>query len=705
MEINELLESNPNPSKYVLKELIRNSKNLNVDKWDSGGTSLIAYFDNELLEYALQHGADPNIHFNYGQPLIYDNIPEDDRFMLLVKYGANITNIIYNFGTSKYDFSGLKRLKMIDYNLYIEYILKNCLNDDKIYNVINFEILDDDVNVLKLINISINVDFSKLTSIERKINSFEVLEFLYQNGYNGLFENKSLVYKIIESQNQIQNDFLADLFIKEKIPFDTFLISENFYFSYLFDKIFLMISEFEMANYIFEILLINNLEDNIEKLLKCFSSYSEEKLTEICLILLQLKGAIGVFFIERMLQTFPYINIYKYNDIGINIKDYSLLFNLKEILEIIEEKELIEYRRIREQSKIISQNNKIINNHYQRQIKEVYDPISLEYYTIKEFLMGDKNFILKYSNKMYGFNVDSINENIIVCEWHDTYNNTLKYGAKYYNLDKIGISSGLVNKEDFDNIICKSLDIKIISICRTNKKCNGIFQYYLKNIYETYFDIVEKYGFDIELQNGLTSYTKYWDVYIHKYLRYQEEDRDRFLLNDEDFIHNYEFFGKTPEDALKSIKKTINAINLAFLEAPKVNNPFTVYRGVKEEYYEDSNVSFISTTVNENSAYQFSNTPLDLLFGSSEKLYIIYRLKLNKGVSYISLSGISNFEREKEILLPIGLTIKKVKETLENKLTQNVSKYLVKYIDFEVYPRKEEILCRECKFYDIVEII
>ena len=47
------------------------------------------------------------------------------------------------------------------------------------------------------------------------------------------------------------------------------------------------------------------------------------------------------------------------------------------------------------------------------------------------------------------------------------------------------------------------------------------------------FDIVENYGFDIQSQNGLTSYTKHWDKYINGYLR---EGSDIFFDDDDDFI-------------------------------------------------------------------------------------------------------------------------------------------------------------------------
>ena len=698
------LSKERNPDISILKNLIKISKNINSKDPDTNAP-LILSLNNELLEYALQNGANPNVKYNYSKIFNINStyIVNDDAFKILVKYGADITNseykVIDNNIIKVYPF--LTRLKDLDYDLYIQYILKYCSNNDKILKIINFEIINDDVNTLKLINIT---NLKDIEGVGRLISSFEMLEFLYQNGYDDNFENKDVIENVIQSQNQIHMDFLVELFNRGKIRFDTFLISEGFYFSYIFDKIYPSLNVDDISDYIFELSMTDNFEEKyMDNVLKFLTLKSSEQLTELLLIFFEKVKAAQPLFIERVLLAFPYINVNKYNEIGLSIKSYAQILNLTEILDIIEERELEEYMRIREQNKVNAKNIKVIENHYQRQIKEVYDPIALEYYTIKEFLNVDNNFIIVFSDKMYGFNSDHINDEIIICKWNDTYNDTLNYGEKYYNLNKIGINAGIIKKEDFDHTILKSLDSKIISLKSSDEKCSGIFLNYLKNIKETYYNIIEDYGFSIENQNSLTSYTRDWDVYIHKYLRYNGEDKDQYLLEDDEFNDNYDTFGKTPKLALEAIKNTIDKIKLAFLEAPTVNKPFIVYRGVKNEYYEDVNVSFISTTTDEKSAYKFSNGYLDMIFKDG-KSYIIYRLKLNKGIPYISLSGLTYFTSENEILLPIGLKIKKVSETIKNKVNSQGYKYKVKYVDFEVYSQKEENLCRECVLYNVSEV-
>ena len=130
------------------------------------------------------------------------------------------------------------------------------------------------------------------------------------------------------------------------------------------------------------------------------------------------------------------------------------------------------------------------------------------------------------------------------------------------------------------------------------------------------FNYVKKLS--ISIQDSIIEYTGNSFEIINDYLRIKK----RINLNERDL-------------------EVIDDLDKAFIDSPPIKNNITVYRGINTKNFIPEVLSFISTTHDINSAFNFTGKDCCLL-----------RINVSSGSQILPIESISLFKKEKEILLP-----------------------------------------------------
>ena len=164
--------------------------------------------------------------------------------------------------------------------------------------------------------------------------------------------------------------------------------------------------------------------------------------------------------------------------------------------------------------------------------------------------------------------------------------------------------------------------------------------------------------FENILSKALIDYSFQWDAPINLYLRQGESYFETTI-----FQQYHRRYGITLEEAANNIKKKIEDLDRAFVEAATINqNSDAIYfRGMQLPFRQLLNIgdteiipNFISISTGFHIAIRFSGIPKGLKC-------CLYKLKIAKGVPYIDMINTTLYKHEKEILLPRNLLFKFIK--------------------------------------------
>ena len=164
--------------------------------------------------------------------------------------------------------------------------------------------------------------------------------------------------------------------------------------------------------------------------------------------------------------------------------------------------------------------------------------------------------------------------------------------------------------------------------------------------------------FENILSKALLDYSFQWDAPVNLYLRQGESYFETSI-----FKQYYKRYGSTIDEASNNIKKKIEDLDRAFIEAATINtNSETIYfRGMQLPFRELKNIgdteiipNFISISSAFNIAIRFSGIPKGLKC-------CLYKLKLDKGIPLIDMINTTMYKNEREILLPRNLVFKLIK--------------------------------------------
>lgn len=267
----------------------------------------------------------------------------------------------------------------------------------------------------------------------------------------------------------------------------------------------------------------------------------------------------------------------------------------------------------------------IINNN-QINITETTNKSNLNYrnlgfYLGSPLLVENKDFVKtlnKKSNKVF-----EIQGNI-------------NFGSKYINLEYLELSQISLLKKN-DKIIKKNFPDKI----------------------DIYFDSLTNLA--------LRNYSYQWDQAINLYLRRGEE-----YWNSNYFNQYYSRYGSTKQEAIDNVKDKIKFIDKCFLEfAPRADKREFYWRGQKQPFLSESGQNiknigdktiaknFISVSESKEIAEGFK--------GGKTTNCCLYKIMLQKGIPHINMKRATQYDFEKEILLPRNLIytlIDKQQETI-----------------------------------------
>lgn len=345
----------------------------------------------------------------------------------------------------------------------------------------------------------------------------------------------------------------------------------------------------------------------------------------------------------RLLTYFPGIKINQFK-IKVGIHSYSnnrKIINKMEQISKLNDTKLTQklFEDVRHTEK---QENKIeLEN-------SAYDPIMLEYVNIEQWLLNEDNIIFILGEKKYAscrsYFKQIPNGNILV----DVIltNNILDHmktlkSVKYVNLNKYGIDAIINYKHFLDGMQSKQQEYTIIRLDTSILGSN--FELLSHNPQSYVLKDKDVYGFEPLHHYALKNYTRKWDRAINIYLRSKMSDED--YLHDSEFLKYHLEFGDYPEESLENIKDVIKNIDAAFLNSMITTSEFVLFRGTQDcSLYDGLNPGFISTSISYIIASDFVG-----------KNGCIYEMHITPGIPYIYMESITEYEGEKEILLPRNL--------------------------------------------------
>lgn len=181
-----------------------------------------------------------------------------------------------------------------------------------------------------------------------------------------------------------------------------------------------------------------------------------------------------------------------------------------------------------------------------------------------------------------------------------------------------------------------------------------------------YWDVAENI---IETSHALKRYSHQWDYPINIILRKGEKTFSDTKLFQPQFLQRYRF-ENDPETisrdiALKNIKTVINSIDNAFEESELIGKNVKGYRGMKNHFDElleepekglDSAMKPIGTSFIVKSYTSISTSVAQARrFMPKQKFCCLYEIKVDKNVPTINMINTTEYEYEKELLLPRNL--------------------------------------------------
>ena len=310
------------------------------------------------------------------------------------------------------------------------------------------------------------------------------------------------------------------------------------------------------------------------------------------------------------------------------------------------------------------------------------------------YLKKENKIVIKFNENDFIFNKkdfmkESLKEIEILKEC-DVENN-----IEYINFSNFGINnSGIINIQELD-IFNKESNNSMFQLKEVNDT-------QIKKVYPVISENYKKLLQDYTTTDGLYRMI------------------NMYLINPVDFINktkqNEDYMNETEYNE-EYIENAINKLDKIFqYHADIINEPLTVYRGIREEKYNiENNKTFISTSRDKNIAIRrFTN--FDLLYPENIKTFdyeknYVKNNKINKnktsnyccllictifpGVPILDLAQYSTIPLESEILLPRGLDIRIIN-------TEIVNDMKTLYVDIK--PSNQFNLIEKCKEYKLLQI-
>jgi len=307
----------------------------------------------------------------------------------------------------------------------------------------------------------------------------------------------------------------------------------------------------------------------------------------------------------------------------------------------------------------------------------LYDPISLEYIPINDFInSNDNNIVILFNNNYYGLNKSMITFSNEMKKCIIVNNQLLKqktYADKstYFNIGFFINKKILVDVKDLNKILKKNKIFELKTITTPNdlyinKEFLELSTIGLKGLKNKSLNTKQNipYNEDVYFNELISNVLKIYSGNFYKYMNAQLLNNN--IYNNTDYVDKatiyiiYTYFKiniKTNIELKNIIDIEINKVDKAFIEAApryennKKNKIF--YRGMRVKYINtDGNQiynigdkvyvqNFTSITTSKAVANSFA--------GNYGYVYTIY---LDEGLPYINMITNTMFKKEKEILLP-----------------------------------------------------
>lgn len=361
----------------------------------------------------------------------------------------------------------------------------------------------------------------------------------------------------------------------------------------------------------------------------------------------------------------------------------------------------------------------------------VYDPVSLNEYSINEWISMDinDNIIFIIDNEYIGLKRSYFilheEKNIFVqCDIENKQlivDSTLK-NKKYINLHYLLGKHCIIEQDKFNNILNKNQKYQIFNIYKNNKnnKNNNnkidvinynTLSYYSKNIKE-YQPTSKKHFVSDQIHKYLRKYSFQWDAPINSYLNMGERYFRSTIFN-----YYWKRYGVTKYISIQNIKNVIKIFDeYMYYDAPRTTEEMSkmkFYRGMKNPYF----IDYINQIPLENKdetmiVNNFISISLDtkvaIRFSDELNHCCFFEITLDKGIPYIDMILHSQYPQEREILLPRGLKIKLLSEPettyVLNKSYESIKTKLYKIHIFYDETDKfysSALSCKKKNIYDI----
>ena len=183
----------------------------------------------------------------------------------------------------------------------------------------------------------------------------------------------------------------------------------------------------------------------------------------------------------------------------------------------------------------------------------------------------------------------------------------------------------------------------------------------LKSSQIAYWDVVDNI---IELSHALKRYSYQWDYPINLILRKGDNVMKNTKLIKTEYLYRYRL-DNDPEKinreiALKNIKTVINSIDKAFTESELIGQTIIGYRGMTkhfEELQEFPQLKPIGTSF-VSKCYTSISVRKGIASSFANKNCCIYKIVVDENVPVIDMVNTTQYQYEKEILLPRNLLFK-----------------------------------------------
>ncbi len=205
--------------------------------------------------------------------------------------------------------------------------------------------------------------------------------------------------------------------------------------------------------------------------------------------------------------------------------------------------------------------------------------------------------------------------------------------------------------------------------------------------------------FENILSKALTDYSFQWDAPVNFYLRQGESYFETSI-----FKQYHKRYGSTLEESADNIKKKIEDLDRAFMEAATINqNSSTIYfRGMQMPFKNLTKIgdteivpNFISISTGFHIALRFSGIPRGTKC-------CLYKLQIAKGVPLIDMVNTTKYKHEREILLPRNLIFRLIKIEFIKYGTYNIP---IAFLNVELKNPDQFRIVNNCKKFIVGKIV